>query len=84
MLDELAAEEHDIVTRLGRDLRPGGRSRSLGDVREQARNRVCNAIRRALREIYDPPLADHLKRPVLSRCQRTGSDASMRYQNWPL
>ncbi len=68
LLDELAEEEHHILTRLGRDLRPGGRPRSLGDVRDQARNRVCNAIRRALGEIAtgDPPLADHLKRPVLS------------------
>lgn len=67
-LDELAAEERDIVTRLGRDLRPGNRSRLLGDVRDQVRNRVCNAIRRALQEIetYDPPLAAHLRRPTLS------------------
>ncbi len=68
LLDELAEEEHQIVTRLGRDLRPGGRARTLKDVRDQARNRVCNPIRRALKliETYDPPLAAHLKRPVLS------------------
>jgi hypothetical protein len=68
LLDELTAEEHDIVTRLGRDVRPGGRSRSLGDVRDQVRNRVCNPVRRALKviEAYDPPLAAHLKRPTLS------------------
>ncbi len=68
LLDDLAAEEHQIVTRLGRDLRPGGRSRVLVDVRDQIRNRVCNPIRRALKLIAtcDPPLAAHLRRPILA------------------
>jgi hypothetical protein len=68
LLDELAAEEHQIVTRLGRDLRPGGHSRVLVDVRDQIRNRVCNPIRRALKlvGVCDPPLAAHLTRPTLS------------------
>ena len=45
-----------------------GRTRKLGDERNKVRNRVCNAIRRALRKIeqYDKPLAEHLQRPVLS------------------
>ncbi len=68
LLDELAEEERNIQTRLARDLRPGGRGRVLGDIRNQARNRVSNPLRRALKLIatYDPALAAHLKRPVLA------------------
>ena len=46
----------------------GGRIRELGDVKDKVRNRVCNAIRRALKKIseYDRPLSEHLTKPILS------------------
>jgi hypothetical protein len=45
-----------------------GRSRALASGRDRVRNRVCNAIKRALKQIgqFDRRLADHLSRPVLS------------------
>ena len=67
-LDELDAEERKIRDRLGKDRRLDGRSRALNDVRDRVRNRVCNAIRRALKLIdkYDKPLFEHLQRPFLN------------------
>jgi hypothetical protein len=67
-LDELAREERAIRARLKRDRGLGGRARKIGDVRNQLRNRVGNALRRALQQVekYDKPLAAHLRRPVLT------------------
>jgi hypothetical protein len=46
----------------------GGKIRKLGDDRNKVRNRVGNAIRRALEKIkqYDRPLSDHLQKPILN------------------
>lgn len=46
----------------------GGTIRKLGDERNKVRNRVGNAIRRALKKIkqYDGPLSDHLQKPILN------------------
>jgi len=45
-----------------------GRVRKLADERNKVRNRVCNAIRRALAKIkqYDKPLFEHLTKPILN------------------
>ncbi|MBA4062990.1 MAG: hypothetical protein C0501_04645 [Isosphaera sp.] len=68
LLDELDAELRNIRNRLGRDLGRGGRPRALAGEWDRVRNRVCNAIKRAMKQLreYDPPLADHLTRPVLN------------------
>jgi hypothetical protein len=67
-LDEMDTQERAIRQRLGRDCRLDGRARELGDVRDRVRNSVCNAVRRALKQVgeYDKPLLEHLKRPVLN------------------
>ncbi|MDB5311552.1 MAG: hypothetical protein JWO38_5754 [Gemmataceae bacterium] len=70
-VDELETLEHERVW-LDRMLEQakglGGRTRRVLDDRNRVRNRVCNAIRRALMRIhqYDPRLAAHLSRPVLN------------------
>jgi hypothetical protein len=67
-LEELEKEERAIRKQLDRDRGLRGKVRPLGDVRNQLRNRVCNAIRRALVQIdkYDKPLATHLTPPTLT------------------
>jgi len=46
----------------------GGKIRNLSDERNKIRNRVGNAIRRALKKIkqYDRPLSEHLQKPILN------------------
>lgn len=67
-VEELEKERLFINSVLSKSEGFGGRTRKLGDERNKVRNRVCNAIRRALKKIerYDKPLAEHLQRPVLS------------------
>lgn len=57
-----------IDDELGKAKGLGGRPRKLDDQRNKVRNRVCNAIRRALKKIgqFDRPLAEHLTKPVLN------------------
>lgn len=68
LLDDLESERRSITTELGRAKGKKGRLRKLGDVGDRVRNRVCNAIRRAVNTIrkYDTRLAEHLADPVLN------------------
>lgn len=67
-VEELENERQWINDELGKAAGFGGRTRALNDERNKVRNRVCNAIRRALKKIgqYDHPLAEHLGKPVLN------------------
>ena len=67
-LDELEREKRFILSELAKARTVRGQARKLGDLRDRVRNRVCHAIRRALVQVgnYDPPLAGHLRRPVLN------------------
>ena len=67
-IDELEKEKQGINSVLSKAKGFGGRVRKLGDERNKVRNRVCNAVRRALKKIeqYDKPLSEHLQRPVLN------------------
>jgi hypothetical protein len=67
MLDEITNEERQLRAQLAKDRGRRGKKRTLGDVRNQVRNRVGVAVRRAIKKIkkYDTPLAEHLHRPRL-------------------
>jgi len=67
-IEALESEKDWISSELAKAHGLGGRSRKLGDDRNKVRNRVCNAIRRAIKKVqqYDPALAEHLKRPILN------------------
>lgn len=67
-VDELENERQWIDDELRKAKGLSGRARKLGDERNKVRNRVCNAIRRALKKIdqFDRPLAEHLAKPVLN------------------
>lgn len=67
-VEELEKERLFIKSVLSKSKGFRGSTRKLGDERNKVRNRVCNAVRRALKKIeqYDRPLAEHLQRPVLS------------------
>ncbi len=67
-IEALENEKEWITSELTNAHGLGGKIRKLADERNKVRNRVCNAIRRALKKIkqYDKPLSDHLKRPILS------------------
>jgi hypothetical protein len=67
-IEELEKEQNWITSELGKSRGFKGRNRRLGDDRNKVRNRVCNAIRRALRQIkeYDTRLCDHLTKPILN------------------
>lgn len=67
-IDELESEKLAIDSVLSKAKGYGGRTRKIGDERNKVRNRVCNAVRRALKKItkYDKPLGEHLQRPILS------------------
>ena len=67
-IEELDKEKKWITSELGKSKGLKGRKRQLGDDRNRVRNRVCNAIRRALQQIkdYDARLCDHLTKPVLN------------------
>lgn len=62
--DELERQKKQITAELAKSKDRLGRPRKLGGERD----RVCNAIRRALRQIAneDPPLAGYLKPPTLN------------------
>jgi len=66
-LDELEQEKKFITGELAKARDVRGRPRKLDDLRDKVRNRVCNAVRRALGQIgeYDTPLYAHLRRPFL-------------------
>ena len=67
-IDELEQEKLAINSVLSEAKGFGGRTRKLGDERNKVRNRVCNAIRRALKKTdqYDKSLGEHLQRPILN------------------
>jgi hypothetical protein len=67
-IEELEKEKNWITSELGKSHGLKGRKRQLGDDRNRVRNRVCNAIRRALQQIkeYDARLCDHLTKPILN------------------
>ena len=67
-IDELEKEKLSINSVLSKAKGFRGQTRKLGDERNKVRNRVCNAVRRALKKIdqYDKPLSAHLQRPILS------------------
>ena len=67
-IDELEKEKLEIDSVLSKAKGYGGRTRKIGDERNKVRNRVCNAVRRALKKItkYDKPLGEHLRRPILN------------------
>ncbi|MFH1980364.1 MAG: hypothetical protein ABIL58_00840 [Pseudomonadota bacterium] len=67
-VDSLLSEKGWIESELENAKGPGGVIRKLGDDRNKVRNRVGNAIRRALGKIkqYDRPLSDHLQKPILN------------------
>lgn len=67
-IEELEKEKEWIVATMGKAQGLKGRKRQLGDERNRVRNRVCNAIRRALKQIeqYDARLWEHLGKPVLN------------------
>jgi hypothetical protein len=66
-IDALESEKEWIESELATAKGLGGKIRKLGDDRNKVRNRVGNAIRRALEKIkqYDRPLSDHLQKPIL-------------------
>ncbi len=67
-IQSLENEKEWIISELTNAHGLGGKLRKLADERNKVRNRVCNAIRRALKKIkqYDRPLFEHLKRPILN------------------
>jgi hypothetical protein len=67
-IDTLVSEKGWIESELADARGLGGQIRKLGDDRNKVRNRVGNAIRRALKKIkqYDKPLSDHLQNPILN------------------
>jgi hypothetical protein len=67
-IDTLEAEKGFIESELAKATGLGGTIRNLADERNKTRNRVGNAIRRALKKIkqYDRPLSDHLRKPILT------------------
>ena len=67
-VSRLETEREWLELELKRAKGLGGRLRKASDDRNRARNRVCNAIRRALKKVeqFDGPLHRHLKRPVLT------------------
>jgi len=67
-IEELKREKAWITSTLGTPRGLKGRNRQLGDERNRVRNRVCNAIRRALKQVqqYDARLGEHLVKPVLN------------------
>jgi len=64
----LETEKQWISSELSKAHGPQGRIRKLLDERNRVRNRVCNAIRRALKKVeqYDRSLSEHLVKPVLT------------------
>jgi hypothetical protein len=66
--DALETEKGWIESELANAQGLGGAIRKLGDDRNKVRNRVGNAIRRALKKIkqYDRPLSEHLQKPILN------------------
>ena len=64
----LESDKRWLVSELANAQGLGGEIRKLGDDRNKVRNRVGNAIRRALKKIkqYDRPLSDHLRKPILN------------------
>jgi 7-cyano-7-deazaguanine synthase in queuosine biosynthesis len=67
-IEELEKEKEWITSELKKSRTPKGHKRQLGDERNRVRNRVCNAIRRALKQIeqFDVRLANHLVKPILN------------------
>ncbi len=67
-IEELRKEKTWIAGVLRKTKGLRGRSRKLHDDRNRVRNRVCNAIRRAVAQIqhYDARLCEHLQKPVLN------------------
>ncbi|MBN2291558.1 MAG: 7-cyano-7-deazaguanine synthase [Pirellulales bacterium] len=67
-IEELEKQIEWMDSLLGKAKGFSGRTIKLGNERNKVRNRVGNAIRRALEKIkkYDRPLAHHLQRPVLN------------------
>jgi hypothetical protein len=67
-IEELEKEKQFIDSELRKAKGFKGRVRNLGDGRNRVRNRVCNAIKRALKLIkqYDLRLSEHLIKPVLN------------------
>lgn len=67
-IHSLESEKEWIIDELNNACGLGGRIRTILDDRNRVRNRVCNAIRRALNKIaqYDRPLSEHLAKPVLN------------------
>jgi 7-cyano-7-deazaguanine synthase in queuosine biosynthesis len=67
-IEELEIERAWITSMLGKAYGLKGRMRQLGDERNRVRNRVCNAIRRTLKQVkeYDAQLREHLVKPVLN------------------
>lgn len=67
-IDLLEGEKEWIVLEFSNARGLGGKIRNLADERNKIRNRVGNAIRRALEKIkqYDRPLSDHLQKPILN------------------
>ena len=67
-IDTLEAEKGWIESEFANATGLGGTIRNLADERNKTRNRVGNAIRRALKKIkqYDRPLSDHLQKPILN------------------
>jgi hypothetical protein len=67
-IDALESQKGWIESELTDAKGLGGEIRKLDDDRNKVRNRVGNAIRRALKKIgqYDRPLSDHLQKPILN------------------
>lgn len=67
-IDAFETEKRWIELELANAKGLGGVIRKLGDDRNKVRNRVGNAVRRALGKIkqYDRPLSDHLQIPILN------------------
>lgn len=67
-IEELENERMWITSTLGAARGLMGRVRKLRDDRNRVRNRVCNAIRRALKQIkeYDARLSEHFVKPILN------------------
>ena len=67
-IEELEKQLEWMDSVLGKSKGFVGRTNKIGSDRNKVRNRVCNAIRRALAKIkqYDKPLSLHLQRPILN------------------
>lgn len=67
-IEELEKEKGWITSELAKARGLKGRKRQLGDDRNRVRNRVCNAIRRALKQVsqFDARLGEHLLKPILN------------------